>query len=62
MVDILQAGGFREAFDHKAPHEAWAKKVPVYAIVNPEPALLGLAAIVARPQSFVFQSQGWQAT
>jgi glucokinase len=36
--------------------------VPVYAIVNPEPALQGLAAIVSNPQRFVFQSQGWQAT
>lgn len=62
MVDILQAGEFREAFDRKAPHDDWARKVPVYAIVNPEPALEGLAAIVSDPQRFVFQSQGWQAT
>nr|WP_114946889.1 glucokinase [Microvirga calopogonii] len=62
MVDILQNGGFREAFDEKAPHDAWARKVPVYAIVNPEPALQGLAAIVSNPQRFIFQSQGWQAT
>jgi len=62
MVDILQAGDFRDAFDRKAPHDAWASKVPVYAIVNPEPALQGLAAIVSNPQGFVFQSQGWQAT
>ena len=62
MIDFLQAGEFREAFDHKAPHDAWARKVPVYIIVNPEPALQGLAAIVSDPQGFVFQSQGWQAT
>ncbi len=62
MVDILQAGGFRDAFDRKAPHDAWAMKVPVYAIVNPEPALQGLAAIVTNPERFVFPSQGWRAT
>src|SRR5919107_4121705 len=62
MIDILQAGDFRDAFDRKAPHDAWARKVPVYAIVNPEPALQGLAAIVSNPQRFVFPSQGWQAT
>lgn len=62
MVDFLQAGDFREAFDRKAPHDAWASRVPVYVIVNPEPALQGLAAIVSDPQRFVFQSQGWQAT
>jgi glucokinase len=62
MVDILQSGPFREAFDRKAPHDAWARKVPVFVITNPEPALQGLAAIVTDPQGFVFQCQGWQAT
>ncbi|KLK94221.1 hypothetical protein AA309_04485 [Microvirga vignae] len=61
MVDILQSGGFREAFDHKAPHEAWARKVPAFVIVNAEPALQGLAALVTNPGRFVFKSQGWTA-
>lgn len=61
MVDILQSGGFREAFDRKAPHEAWARKVPAYVIVNPEPALEGLAALVTHPERFIFRSQGWSA-
>jgi glucokinase len=61
MVDILQSGGFREAFDRKAPHDAWARSVPVYVIVNPEPALEGLAALVTKPERFIFQSQGWVA-
>ncbi|WP_407666621.1 glucokinase [Microvirga roseola] len=61
MVDVLQAGGFREVFDHKAPHEKWARKVPVFVIINPEPALEGLAALVTDPGRFVFKSQGWQA-
>lgn len=60
IVDVLQRGGFRQAFDAKAPHDAWARKVPVYVIVNPEPALQGLAALVTHPERFVFQSQGWQ--
>lgn len=61
MVDILQDGGFRAAFDNKAPHDAWARTVPAFVIVNPEPALQGLAALVTDPGRFVFQSQGWQA-
>jgi glucokinase len=61
MIDVLERGGFREAFDRKAPHDAWARSVPVFAIVNPEPALQGLAALVTKPEAFVFQSQGWQA-
>jgi glucokinase len=60
IVDVLQRGGFRQAFDAKAPHDAWARKVPVYVIVNPEPALQGLAALVTQPEHFIFQSQGWQ--
>jgi glucokinase len=60
MVDILQGGSFREAFDRKAPHDAWARKVPVFVIVNREPALQGLAALVSHPERFVFQSQGWR--
>jgi glucokinase len=61
MIDLLQSGGFREAFNDKAPHGAWARKVPVFAILNSEPALEGLAALVTNPQHFVFHSQGWQA-
>ncbi|WP_441998888.1 glucokinase [Microvirga sp. 2TAF3] len=59
MVDVLQKGCFRQAFDYKAPHDAWARSVPAFVIVNPEPALQGLAALVTNPGRFVFQSQGW---
>jgi glucokinase len=59
MIDVLQRGGFRAAFDQKAPHEAWARRVPAYVIVHREPALEGLAALVSYPGRFVFQSQGW---
>ncbi|MBM6593346.1 glucokinase [Microvirga pudoricolor] len=59
MVDVLQNGSFRGAFDRKAPHDAWACTVPAYVIINPEPALQGLAALVSDPGRFVFQSQGW---
>jgi glucokinase len=61
MVDILQKGDFRDAFDRKAPHDSWARSVPAFVIVNPEPALQGLAALVTDPDHFVFQSQGWKA-
>jgi glucokinase len=61
IVSVLQEGGFRQAFDAKAPHDAWARRVPVYVIVNPEPALQGLAALVTHPEWFIFHSQGWQA-
>jgi len=59
IVDVLQKGGFRASFDRKAPHDGWARRVPVYVIVHPEPALEGLAALVTHPERFVFKSQGW---
>ena len=61
MCEILREGWFREAFERKTPHEAWARQVPAFVIVHPEPALLGLSAIVEDPKRFVFQFQGWSA-
>lgn len=59
MVDILQAGALREAFDRKSPHEPWAQGVPVSVIVHPEPALLGLAGLASDPGRFIFPSRSW---
>ncbi|WP_406600846.1 glucokinase [Microvirga rosea] len=59
MVDILQQGSFREAFDQKAPHDAWARNVPAFVITHREPALQGLAVLVTHTGRFVYQSQGW---
>jgi glucokinase len=61
MVDILQGGAFREAFERKSPHDAWARQVPAFVIVHPEPALLGLSALVTRPEGFVVPYQTWRA-
>jgi glucokinase len=61
MIDVLTAGAFRDAFDRKAPHEAWARRVPVYVISHPEPALQGLAVLAADPARFVFRFQEWRA-
>jgi glucokinase len=60
MVDILKEGSFRRAFDAKAPHHAWARGVTACVITHPEPALLGLSALVADPGRFVFPSQTWR--
>jgi glucokinase len=59
MVDILQAGAFRQAFDSKSPHDAWARRVPAAVIVHPAPALLGLAGLASDPKRFIFPSQSW---
>ena len=60
MVDILTSGLFRDEFDRKAPHEAWARTVPAYVITHPEPALQGLAVLAAEPARFVFRFQEWR--
>jgi glucokinase len=61
MVDILQKGTFRDAFDRKDPHDDWARRVPACVIVHPEPALLGLSALVTNPERFVVPSQSWRS-
>ena len=59
MVDILQAGELPRRLRPQGAARALGAQVPAYVIVNPEPALHGLAALVADPERFVFQSQGW---
>jgi glucokinase len=59
MVDILQGGAFREAFDRKAPHDGWARGVFAGVITHPEPALLGLSALVAEPDGFLVATKTW---
>lgn len=61
MVDVIQSGAFRDAFDGKTPHEDWSRAVPAAVIVHPEPALLGLSALVSDPDHFIFPSQSWLA-
>jgi glucokinase len=61
MVDILQEGPCREAFERKAPQAEWAQKVPFAVITHPEPALLGLSLLVSQPRHFVFRAQSWRA-
>lgn len=41
----FDAQAFREGFEDKAPFGSWMRQVPTYAIVHPQPGLLGLAAI-----------------
>jgi glucokinase len=60
MIDILQAGALRRAFDKKSPHDAWARSVPLAIIMHPEPALLGLAGLATDTGDFIFKSHSWQ--
>lgn len=57
MIDGLARGGFRDAFERKAPHETLLRRTPTWVVTNPEPALLGLALIATHPGRFLFEAQ-----
>ncbi|HEX8166845.1 MAG TPA: glucokinase [Beijerinckiaceae bacterium] len=60
IAAVLSAGGFRAAFERKAPFRHWMEAVPTFLIADPDPALTGLTAILAEPDRFVFRSAGWR--
>ncbi|WP_374304940.1 glucokinase [Ferrovibrio sp.] len=47
MVDLLEASAFRERFETKGRLREYLAPLPVYAILHPEPAILGLQAMIA---------------
>jgi glucokinase len=60
IVDVLKAH-FRPSFEDKAPYGDLMRHVPAWIIMQPVPALAGLAAIVTRPGRFLFASRTWAA-
>lgn len=60
IATILAQGEFRAAFERKAPFDRWLRSVPTSLVVDPDPALTGLRAIVADPDRFAFKSAGWE--
>ncbi len=62
IVPALMSGGFRAAFEDKAPHSALMRSMPVYVITHPLAALAGLAAYARTPGRFGVEVTGrrWQ--
>ena len=58
IVPALEAGGFRAAFEDKAPHRALLAEMPVYVITHPLAAVHGLAAYARTPGRFGVQTGG----
>lgn len=58
IVPALEKGGFRAAFEDKAPHSALMRSIPVYVITHPLAALAGLAAYARRPARFGVSTAG----
>ena len=52
ILPILQAGGFRLAFDDKAPHSDLMRQMETHVVTHPMPALLGLVAFGREPSAF----------
>ncbi|MBB4304638.1 glucokinase [Rhodobium orientis] len=52
IVPWLQAGGFRAAFEAKAPHRDLVTAMPVYVVTTAEPALAGLCALAKGTDRF----------
>jgi glucokinase len=59
--DLMAQGGFRQAFESKGRQSDYLGAVPTSLITAPDAALQGLAAVAARPDSFVldYRSRVW---
>ncbi|MGD9738862.1 MAG: glucokinase [Bauldia sp.] len=58
IIDALRQGGFRAAFEDKAPHEKVMERIPTVVVTHPAPALVGLAALVTRPDDYLIDLAG----
>ena len=52
VAHVLKSGGFRAAFEDKAPHEDLMKQMATAVIVHERPALAGLVAYARTPTRF----------
>ncbi len=63
ILSVLASGGFRQAFEDKAPHQAVMAAMPTSIITTGQPALQGLAAFARTPGRFgvALDSRRWRA-
>lgn len=60
IVKLLDAGGFRAAFERKAPFSAMMQAIPTSVITVHDPAFTGLAALASEGERFVYHGQVWR--
>lgn len=58
IVPALKKGGFRAAFEDKAPHSELMRTMPAYVITHPLAAVAGLAAYARDPSGFGVETAG----
>ena len=61
ILSVLNAGGFRRAFENKPPFAAMMRAIPTSVITVHDPALNGLAALASEGDRFVYHGQNWKA-
>ena len=60
ILKVLEACGFRDAFERKAPFAAMMRQVPTSVITVHDPAFRGLAALANEGAKFVYHGQVWR--
>jgi glucokinase len=62
IIDLLDAGDFRAAFEAKAPMEHVLRKIPISIVTAPDVVLAGLAAIAAQPGVYQidYRERAWR--
>lgn len=60
ILKVLEEGGFRAAFENKAPFAAMMKTIPTSVITVHDPAFSGLAALASEGRKFVYHGQVWR--
>ena len=61
IVDLLDEGAFRAAFEDKAPVEALARAIPTRLVMQTDSVLVGMAAIAAAPERYAidYAARAW---
>ena len=59
IVDLLERGRFRAAFERKAPHADVVEAIPTAIVTARDPAFVGLAALATEPGRFAYEGQVW---
>jgi glucokinase len=57
IVDFLDDGAFREAFEAKAPVDALARRIPTRLVMRADSVLVGMAAIAAAPRRYAIDTR-----
>ena len=61
ILDILERGDFRRAFERKPPFTAQMRTIPTSVITVQDPAMSGLAMLASEAGRFVYHGQVWES-